>query len=354
MIIKYIYITKKSESLARELNEIIMKDSKFDGENLFGEVLSFKEFKSDKKKIFADADFLVFIMATGIVVRIIADLLEDKLKDPGVIVIDELALNVISLVGGHIAGANKLTKILAEKLSSNPVITTASDINNKGALDLIAKELDADVHSLRKEFLKVNTSLVNGYFVNIYIQENYMYLLENMLNGFKVFKSIEKFEKEYNNRKLGDNKESFVIITDEEKNISKVDNEIIKIIPRKNMLGVGCRRNISSDYFEKTILEILLENNISIKSIKTIASINIKENEKCIIDFAHKYDIEKKFFSKKELSLYDGLYEKSDFVKKTVGVYCVSEPACHIVSAGNIIVEKYKSNGITVSIGRKK
>jgi len=64
--------------------------------------------------------------------------------------------------------------------------------------------------------------------------------------------------------------------------------------------------------------------------------------------------LEKVFFSSEELSLYDNLYGGSDFVKKTVGVYSVSEPSCHIISDGNIIAEKYKSNGITVSIGRKK
>ncbi|MEG0250439.1 MAG: cobalt-precorrin 5A hydrolase [Peptostreptococcus sp.] len=354
MVIKYIYITKNSEDLAKRLNNISMKDVKFEEEDIIGELISYKEFKSNKKNIFDNADFLVFIMATGIVVRTIADLLDDKLRDPGVVVIDEFGLNVISLIGGHVAGANHLTKILAEKLRANPVITTATDINNKGSLDLIAKKLDADLDSLRKACLNVNSSLVKGNAVNIYIQSDYVYLLENMLNGFNIFKSIKSFEKEYINRGLVANQESFVIISDEERVLSMFDEEVIKIIPRKNMLGVGCRRNIASDIFEKNIIKYLSSNNISIKSIKTIASIDVKKNEKCIIDFAHKYNIEKIFFSPEDLSLYDSLYESSNFVKKTVGVYCVSEPACHIVSDGNIIAEKYKSNGITVSIGRKK
>lgn len=354
MIIKYIYITSNSEKLAKKLNESIMKDVKFEGEILDGEVISFKEFKSDKKSIFDNADFLVFIMATGIVVRTIADLLEDKLKDPAIVVMDELALNVISLVGGHVAGANELTKILAEGLSSNPVITTSTDVNNKGALDLIAKKLDIKVAGLRKECLRVNSSLVKGRPVNIFVQSDYVYLLENMLSGFNVFENINDFKEKYINRELGENQEIFVIITDNERLISKDNKDIIKIIPRRNMLGVGCRKNMDSDIFEENVLKHLFDNNISIKSVKKIASIDIKENEKCIGDFAEKYNLEKVFFSAEKLSLYDNLYEGSDFVKKTVGVYSVSEPSCHIISDGNIIAEKYKSNGITVSIGRKK
>ena len=59
-----------------------------------------------------------------------------------------------------------------------------------------------------------------------------------------------------------------------------------------------------------------------------------------------------KLFSVDEISKVDYLFEKSDFVKKNVGVYCVSDPVAYILSEGNVIIKKHKYKGITFSIGR--
>ena len=79
-----------------------------------------------------------FIMATGIVVRVIATLMKDKTKDPAVICGDEAGHFVISLVSGHIGGANKLAWDLASILDAQPVITTSTDVNQAPGIDVIA------------------------------------------------------------------------------------------------------------------------------------------------------------------------------------------------------------------------
>ena len=83
---------------------------------------------------------LIFIMATGIVVRTIAPLIKDKRTDPAVIVLDEKGEYAISLLSGHLGGANKLAKEIADFLGGQAVITTASDVNNMTSIDLWAKE----------------------------------------------------------------------------------------------------------------------------------------------------------------------------------------------------------------------
>ena len=97
----------------------------------------------------------------------------------------------------------------------------------------------------------------------------------------------------------------------------------------------------------------MVENNINISSIKSISSIDLKKDEKCILEFAKKYNIETHFYTKEEISNVDSLYEKSNFVKDSIGVYSVAEPSCHISTDGNVISQKLKKNGITISIGRK-
>ena len=358
MVIKYIYITENSKKLAESLCLDTMKGEEIDGEKLTGETVSFKEFKKDMKNIFDNSDFLVFIMAAGIAVRTIAGLLKSKFTDPGIVVMDEYGKNIISLLSGHIGGANELTEILAGKTGGNPVITTATDVNKKGSLDMIIKKLGASQENIREISLEINSKILKGEKINLFVQKEYMEYIEKYTSGFNIVDSIDEFISELEKSRLGLSQERFIIITDRADYIEKTDrvskDAAIKIIPVKNVMGTGCRKSTSSVLYEKEVLKYLSENNLLIESIGTISSIDIKKNEKCIQDFADKYGIETKFFTAEELSKVDGKYEKSDFVKKTVGVYSVAEPSCDLLCGGNIITDKHKADGITISVGRIK
>lgn len=82
---------------------------------------------------------LLFIGACGIAVRSIAPYLQGKDKDPAVVVLDERGIFAISLLSGHLGGANELTAVLANLTGAIPVITTATDINGRFAVDVFAK-----------------------------------------------------------------------------------------------------------------------------------------------------------------------------------------------------------------------
>ncbi|MDE6004987.1 MAG: cobalt-precorrin 5A hydrolase, partial [Oscillospiraceae bacterium] len=88
-------------------------------------------------------------MATGIVVRVIADLIKSKDTDPAVIVLDQQGKFVISLLSGHLGGANALTSTIAEVLGAIPVITTATDIENMIAFDNFAKNNNLIIENLK-------------------------------------------------------------------------------------------------------------------------------------------------------------------------------------------------------------
>lgn len=336
----------KIKSLIKESHIYILCNNKFnvevdkDMENIF---LVKKKLRDLVEDLFKEYDYILFIMATGIVVRVIAPYINSKFSDPAVLVADEKGVNIISLLSGHMGGANEMTNYISKLIGSNPVITTATDTNEKASLDMIAKRLNAYIDEFRENVKEVNAMLVNNKSVGIYIDGNY-----NVdTRGFKV---LDKLENTYDLDKV-------VLITNKnELSNIKINKElqpkIVKVVPKDIVIGLGCRRNTDSTLLIESVLDLLQKYNIDIKSIRKIGSIDIKHDEKAIIDLASYLDVEFETISANEISKVDYLYEKSEFVKKNVGVYCVAEPVAHILSNGNLIVEKQKYEGITISVGR--
>ena len=118
-------------------------------------------FASAAREAFSSYSALIFIGATGIAVRVLAPLVNDKFSDPAVVVIDERGQHVISLLSGHAGGANALSRYLAGMLGADPVITTATDVNEMAALDTLAFQLNARMSDFRAAVKTVNQMLVS-------------------------------------------------------------------------------------------------------------------------------------------------------------------------------------------------
>ena len=292
-----------------------------------------KEFVID---IFDKYDYIIFIMATGIVVRTIAPLVVSKFSDPAILVSDEKGRNIISLLSGHMGGANEMTLYLSDLLSSNPVITTATDVNNKSSLDMIAKKLNAYIDDFRDNVLKINSMIVNNETVGLYIDGDYKVDDRGFTNCSK--NEIESMKE-------------LVVITNK-KNLEIKNNNIIKVVPRDLVIGIGCKRNTESAHMINSLKELLDKENIDINAVKEIGSIDIKQDEEAIINLSEYLGVPFKVFTADEISKVDYLYDKSQWVKQNVGVYSVAEPVAHLLSNGNLIIKKHKYNGITFSVGR--
>ena len=102
--------------------------------------LTFQSLSESLARSFDQYTGHIFIMSTGIVVRMIAPLIRCKTSDPAVVVVDDLGKHAVSLLSGHLGGANVLTQKVAQIIGANPVITTATDVNNVPAVDVLAKE----------------------------------------------------------------------------------------------------------------------------------------------------------------------------------------------------------------------
>lgn len=279
------------------------------------------------KELFPIVDGIIFIGAIGIAVRYIAPLLEGKDKDPGIIVLDEKGEYVIPILSGHLGGGNSLAIEISEKISAKPVITTATDVNGVMAIDVYALENKLAIENL-KDIKTISATLLKGEEVGFYTDldwETPKGLVKKSQGDLGVFISPSPSKSPF---KKG-----------------------INLIPKTLVLGVGCRKNVDSQIFENWILDKLEELNINVLSIFKIASIDLKKEEKCIIDFAKKYKLELEFYTSEELKQVEGSQASSEFVKSVTGIDNVCERASLLASKGKLVVNKIKGNSMTMAIG---
>ena len=287
---------------------------------------------------FSQSDALVFIGAIGIAIRAIAPYIKAKTKDPAVVVVDELGQFSIPILSGHIGGANELAMEISDILGSIPVITTATDINNIFAIDTWAK--GQGLHILNPECIKlVSSKLLKG--ESIHIKTDYE-IKGNVPNNVYL-NDLDDSDSDY------DVKISHKI---EENDYGK---DILLLIPQIITVGIGCRKDISFENIEKSILNILKSENYHILALNSIASIDKKSNEKGILEFAKKYELPFNTYSAEELNSLEGDFTKSEFVKSVVEVDNVCERSAVFESNGKLIRRKdtCDGRGVTVALAMK-
>lgn len=311
-------------------------------------------------ELFNKYECIIFVSACGIAVRCISPFLKSKFEDPAVLVVDDNGNNVISLLSGHIGGANEITLKIADVLNANPVITTSTDTNKKGALDVIVSKIGGYVENLRESAKLVNSYLVDDKRVGIYFDSDYESEKDSLnLSGFELIDEKTEIDEI---AKL----DALVSVTDKLRcwvdeiiyNIKK-DNEekedliYIKLVPRRIALGMGCRKNTETEKMIEEFSMFYALNNIHPAAIVKTGSLIIKKDEKCMIDLSKALCAEFNLFDVDEICTCDYMFDKSEFVKKNTGVYSVAQPSAYLLS-GNVISDKYKNNGTTFAFGRMK
>ena len=125
------------------------------------------------EKQFTRKNAIIFVGAAGIAVRAIAPWVKDKLSDPPVLVVDELGQYVIPILSGHIGGANELAKEVSQMINATPVITTATDINMKFAIDVFAKKNNFVIAN-REGIAAVSSKQLSGEMITLYANKKHL------------------------------------------------------------------------------------------------------------------------------------------------------------------------------------
>ncbi|MDS1029033.1 cobalt-precorrin 5A hydrolase [Bacillota bacterium LX-D] len=296
------------------------------------------------KDLFAEHQQLLFIMSLGIVVRVIAPYVKDKSSDPAVVVMDEQGLHVISVLSGHLGGANQLTLELAAISGAEPVITTASDLQGKVAIDIIAR--DAKLKLEPKENIKyLNSALVNNKPAQVFYEEAFQDVskLKNLISDWAEVLPLEQYKQDGC---------AAAFLTSKELLLPRKD--CLYLRPKSLVLGIGCRAGTTEEEIMYAIKSALKQVARSILSIKKICSIDLKSKEKGLLAAAQSLGVKTEFFAVKRIEdMIQRQFDlsKSSFVLNKIGVEGVCEPAALLgANTAHLILRKTKCPKVTVAI----
>ncbi|MCI8341706.1 MAG: cobalamin biosynthesis protein CbiG [Firmicutes bacterium] len=284
------------------------------------------------EKSFADESDIVFICAAGIAVRAVAPFLKDKLSDPAVIVIDEKGRFVVPVLSGHFGGGNSLAMEIASKTGACAVITTSTDVNNVFAVDVFAAKNRLIIKE-REMAKKISAALIRG--------EKIPFLCRLDIDG-KTPKGL------YSSRKgsIG-----FVVSPHCENPFERT----LHLVSKNVVLGIGCKVGTTLEQIEKAVFAVLGENGIYIEAVSSVASIDIKKQEKGLLEFCSKHGIDLEFYSAADLAKAEGDFSSSKFVLKKTGVDNVCERSAVLKGgSGWLAVKKTALDGVTVAVFMRK
>ncbi len=285
----------------------------------------------------------IFIMATGIVVRSIAAQLRHKASDPAVVVLDDRGRFAISLASGHLGGANRLARETAAHLDATAVITTATDINGKPAIDLLAA-----AHGMKIEnpqcIKAVNMALLTGAPIRLSDEDGW---LEAALPNSVAFDSAADGASATSPSAAP----AEVWIGD---TICDVGSETLVLRPASLAAGIGCNRNTPQREIRDLLFQVLDKFGLAPGSLGTIASIDLKSDEAGLCGLASELNLPLHFFTREELSRVEAVPTPSAVVEKHIGVPSVCEAAAILASRnGRLIVPKHSNKNVTVAIARR-
>ncbi|MDD7740348.1 MAG: cobalt-precorrin 5A hydrolase [Fusicatenibacter sp.] len=277
-------------------------------------------------RMFEEKEAVLFLGATGIAVRSITPFVKNKKTDPAVLVADEQGKFVISLLSGHIGGANRLTEEVAGILGAIPVITTATDVQGKFAVDVFAVKNHCQIMEmdLAKE---VSARIVDGKKVGFF-------------TDFPVEGSIPE-------ELMGSDSELGICISLSDTKMPF--QRTLHLIPQIITVGIGCKKNTEETKLETALKNVLDKADISVKAVVGMASIDLKAGEQGILSMAERYHWNFTTYSKEELLNAEGEFTPSDFVRGITGVDNVCERSA-VLQGGHLIWRKEAANGVTIAL----
>lgn len=344
--ISVIAITKNGIKIGENLKKIFPDWDAFAPSKLSNESVGitwYSEPTTEKiVELFKSSNALICIFSLGAVIRLIAPYLKDKKIDPAVIVIDDKTNFVISVLSGHIGGANELTQEIADNLGALPVITTAADVNKTIAVDLIGREYNWKIDD-DSTVTTISAHMVNEEPIGVFQEAGEKNWYKKLPKNVIIYDNMENLKKS--------NSKAHLIISDRiiEEEISR---ESVIYRPPSLVIGIGLHWDTTKETIREGIEYCLEKFKLSSKSIAKLVSIKKPQDVQGLIDLGKEMKISVEYVNREDLAKISAP-NPSETVKAFEGTASVSEAAAIKVSGGELIVEKQKfPPNLTIAIAR--
>lgn len=333
MKLAIISVSDKGKKLALNLKDKLDSDSTIIKCDLYH-----KNVKKYFPILFYEYDAIVAIMASGILIRSIAPLIESKVTDPAVLNIDDNGKFVISTLSGHLGGANDLTGKISKLIDATPVITTSTDVNKKLGIDVLARDLYLSIENT-KEILYFNKGILEGREISLTVNpnKNFNYLFEYLSNNTLEINVSIYYSSKMNNDEI----------------LATLDEHELILKEKRIVVGIGCRRGKPCEDIYEGFIKSLDDLNISSSRVNMLASAEIKKDEQGILKLSEKLDIPVEFVELDKLKLFESNdVAKSEFVYSKFGIYGVCEPSALIMAGfdSKLVYKKTSYGGVTISV----
>ena len=298
-------------------------------------VESIRNIKEHVDAHFGDYSAWVFIGAMGICIRTIAEHVQHKYHDPAVINIDSTGRFVVSVLSGHVGGANELTEHIASLLGAQAVVSTQTDNTGLWALDLFSRKYG---------WAQVNNMGGLNKPIALYTNGKPTALLLEVRDKFTL--ELERMHAEhvdiyYKREDLDESKYELILVVSPR--VYETSKPCIQYIPKSLALGLGCRYQCAPKDIPEYICNEIRRLGYYPEAIKRIGTIDLKKDEPLLKEMLQLLNIEEAdIYTSEDLAPVE-IKNPSDYVFKVTGVYGVAESASRLSARmGSIVIEKQK------------
>lgn len=282
---------------------------------------------------------IIFVGATGIAVRAIAPFIHGKAVDPAVLVIDEAGRYVISLLSGHLGGANALARTAASLIEAEPIITTATDAESAFAVDTFAKENGFLLTDLRKA-KEVSAKVLRGEKLRIYSDIPMERLVQRPARHEAELVTAQDIDR------------ADIVISYRTKLLNQATG--LRLIAKRVHVGLGARKGVTQAEVAAAVATCLEDAGIDPRAVVALASIDLKKQEAGILAYSYESGVPFVTYTAEELRTVEGAFAGSSFVQSVTGVANVCERAAAFAAGrsghAEVLVHKTIHGNVTTAV----
>lgn len=342
----YFAVTKEGQALASKLME-----------SFKGELLPISEMRS----AFGKHDVLVFIMAAGIVTRLLAPLIESKTADPAVLVIDQKGTFVIPILSGHLGEANAHAVELAKYLGAKPVITTATDLCQVLSFEKVAQRNHLLVEN-PAALKHISTLLLQGASVELHTDHEIEWeSLELDRDSLRILHYDPEDERAIvRGFQMCSKEDSAAVFLTSRDLPAREDGtfpgNILILRPKDIVIGIGCRSLVHEEYMYQACRTALEHQNLPENAISRIATIPLKAKEPAVVALSERFGVPVEEIDTEDIRKVEYLFIQTPFVPQAASIGNVSAPCAYLGSGKGrmLMVRTTFPGGVTLAIAQER